>query len=242
MTVQEVFNNKAVKEVEQEILSVYFEVEKGWFRGEPQLLTIRKLLEIRKSLLDDMFEMNEAYKMLLYEFNEALSLQMIEMRKRTISLFQATKSLNLPGSYDVVGNCFLGYGYSKIHPVQTIRAKKMWAILNGCLDSYNPLYDDGAGTFRISSRDKTIDSENEMLYLGDDEIDNFNEGLDREMTKDMHLIFPFHDLYEHMEFSIFDLLWVRDFNIELKVEVDYNTYPTEDYCDDLDWGKCDFYD
>ena len=81
-----------------------------------------------------------------------------------------------------------------------------------------------------------------MLYLGDGEIDNFNEGLDREMTKDMHLIFPFHDLYEHMEFSIFDLLWVRDFNIELKVEVDYNTYPTEDYCDDLDWGKCDFYD
>ena len=200
------------------------------------------MLEVRKSLLDDMFEMNEAYKTLLYEFNEALSLQMIEMRKRTIALYQATKALHLPGSYDVEGKCLLGYGYSKIHPVQNIRAKKMWAILNGCLDNYNPLYDDGSGSFRISSRDKTIDTENEMLYLGNGEIDNFNEGLDREMTKDMHLIFPFHDLYEHMEFSIFDLLWVRDFNIELKVEVDYNTYLTEDYCDDLDWGKCDFYD
>ena len=80
-----------------------------------------------------------------------------------------------------------------------------------------------------------------MLYYSEEE-DNFNEGLDRMMTNDMHLIFPFHDLYDHMSFSIFDLLWVRDFNIEIKIEMDYHTYKADDYCDDLDWNKCDFYD
>ena len=58
----------------------------------------------------------------------------------------------------------------------------------------------------------------------------------------MHLIFPFHNLYSHMEFSIFDLLWVRDFNIEVNAEVDSNTYNNDDYGDDLDWNKSDYYD
>ena len=36
--------------------------------------------------------------------------------------------------------------------------------------------------------------------------------------------FQFHNLYEHTCFSIFDLLWVRDFNVEISVEYDYATY------------------
>ena len=36
--------------------------------------------------------------------------------------------------------------------------------------------------------------------------------------------YPFHNLYEHTSFSIFDLLWVRDFNVEISVEYDYATY------------------
>lgn len=66
----------------------------------------------------------------------------------------------------------------------------------------------------VSSRDSDIPTEHQVLYL-DDNLDNWNEGLDRKLTEDMHLIFPFHNLYSHMEFSIFNLLWVRDFNIEV---------------------------
>lgn len=242
MTVQEIFENKAVREIEKEILSLYYDVERGKIRGDAEVLAIRTLLELRMDLLNGMFEMNQEYKLLLYEFNEALSSQMIEMRKRAITFYQTLKSANIQDDFEVEGRCFLGYGYSAIHPVQTVRAKKIWAILNGCLANYNPLYDDnGAGTFRISSRDEGIDSVNQMLYYSEEE-DNFNEGLDRMMTSDMYLIFPFHDLYDHMSFSIFDLLWVRDFNIEIKIEMDYHTYKADDYCDDLDWNKCDFYD
>ena len=68
-----------------------------------------------------------------------------------------------------------------------------------------------------------LESENNMLYLSE-KTDNWNEGLNPELTSDMHLIYPFHNLYEHTCFSIFDLLWVRDFNVEISVEYDYATY------------------
>ena len=44
-----------------------------------------------------------------------------------------------------------------------------------------------------------------MLYLSE-KTDNWNEGLNPELTSDMHLIYPFHNLYEHTCFSIFDLI------------------------------------
>ena len=97
----------------------------------------------------------------------------------------------------------------------------MWDILNGTIDDFIPLYHNGFGQFRIDTYHSpvpTIESEHQMLYLSE-ETDNWNEGLDGKLTKDMHLIFAFHDLFEHMEFAIFDLLWVRDFNIELNVEI-----------------------
>ena len=62
------------------------------------------------------------------------------------------------------------------------------------------------------------------------------------MTSDLHLIFAFHDLFQHLDFSIFDLLWVRDFNIEIHVEHEYQTYKGNEYGDNLDWEKCDYFD
>jgi len=43
-----------------------------------------------------------------------------------------------------------------------------------------------------------------------------------------------------MEFSVYDLLWVRDFNIEISSEIDYET--DSDDGDFLDWDKYDFTD
>ena len=45
------------------------------------------------------------------------------------------------------------------------------------------------------------------------ETENWNEGLDKEKTKDMKLCYAFHNINAHTAFSIFDLLWVRDFYI-----------------------------
>jgi hypothetical protein len=242
--VQEIFNSTAIKEIENEILLMQHEVEKRHFEYEAGEEVIKCLLGTRKSLLNKMFVMDEESKNLLSDFNEALKAQMIEMRKRALSIYASNVNSGLLSSFTLKGRCFMGYEYSKIHPVQTMRAKKMWAVLNGSLADYMPLYMDGVDIFELDyseGNDSDFPSENQLLYL-DEKIDNWNDELDQEMTKDMHLIHPFHNLYSHMDFSIFDLLWVRDFNIELSLESDYSTYPKDTKDDDLDWSNYDFYD
>jgi hypothetical protein len=53
----------------------------------------------------------------------------------------------------------------------------------------------------------------------DDGYNNWNEGLDRELTKDLHLTRAFHNLFEHMEFAITDFIYVREFETEINIEI-----------------------
>jgi len=242
MTVQAIFNTTAVRSIEEQILFLYYETERNHWYNDENKTAIRNFLEVRKQILDSMFVLEEQNKQLLAEFNEAMKQQLIKMRKRAIELYNNVYKPDMVGHIEVIGKCFMGYEYSKIHPVQTMRAKKMWAVLNGSLDDYIFLYhEDGVDSFNISSDDPKIVSENEFLYLNE-VPNNWNEGLDREMTSDLHLTYAFHNLFSHLDFSIFDLLWVRDFNIEIHVEYDYHTYESDDYGDDLDWNKCDYQD
>ena len=217
MTIEEIFNSTAVRSIEEQILNLYHEIEGHRSTYEENKKAIRSFLEVRKRILNSMFVLDEQNKQLLAEFNEAMKQQLTEMRKRAIDLYNSVYKSDMGGSVEVEGKCFMGYEYSKIHPVQSMRAKKMWAVLNGSLDDYIFLYcEDGVNSFYINNYDPKIESENELLYLNE-ELDNWNEGLDREMTKDMHLTYAFHNLFSHLDFSIFDLLWVRDFNIEIHV-------------------------
>lgn len=231
MTIQEIYDSWPLRRLEYSILDLQRKKDKGLWGRETGVVAIRELLEHRKNLLDGMFVMDAHYKQLLYDFNEAIKEQMIEVRKRTIKLFESVSKSGLPGTMEVIGKCYLGFNYPKLHPIQDERAHKMWKILNGSDDDYMPLYDDGLGQFRISSSDDLslgYEPINRMLYCGDEPY-NCNEGLDREMTDDMMLTFQFHDLYDHMEFSIFDLLWVRDFEIELDIEMDdFHEYEGDD--------------
>ena len=242
MEIQEIFNSTAVRSIEEQILSLYHETERNHWHDDENKKAIRSLLEVRRRILNSMFVLDEKNKQLLAEFNEAMKQQLIEMRKRAIDLYNKVYQPDMDGRIEVEGKCFMGYEYSKIHPVQSMRAKKMWAVLNATLDDYIFLYsEDGVHKFFMSSYGPDIESENEFLYLNE-ELDNWNEGLDREMTEDMHLTYAFHNLFSHLDFSIFDLLWVRDFNIELHVEYDYHTYKNNEYGDDLDWEKCDYFE
>lgn len=110
------------------------------------------------------------------------------------------------GEFDMKGKLFLGYEYPSLHPIQTEIAKQLWdALTQG---GFNTLYDDGcAWSLHFSKEYPPEHSGHETLekWLGmEDENDNWNEGLDREWSKDMHLIY------------------VREFNLEVHVEFDGN--------------------
>lgn len=228
MTVQKIFETPAIKEIEEEMIHLEEDIERCHFRKPGGKDAMRTLIGIRRNLLANMFVMDEHYKTLLSEFNEALMQQLIRMRQETIKAVRAVENAGVTGDIQGIGKCFLGYRYSKLHPVQTMRAKKIWAILNGSISDYVRSYDDGVSFngYVYDIRMKP-ESENEMLYLSD-EIDNWNDELDMEMTRDMHIIFPVHNLISHTDFSIFDLLWVRDFCMEIYVESDYGTYSEEE--------------
>ena len=114
----------------------------------------------------------------------------------------------------------------------------MWNVLNGSYDEFMPLYKDGANSIYFTGQE-TIPSEKEAVYLSE-ETENWNEGIDREKTKDMKLCYAFHNLYCHTTFSILDLLWVRDFCIEINAESSHYTGSTD--WDDIDWEKYDYND
>ena len=188
MTIQEIYNSQPVRKVEFMILDCQRQSEKGLWGMETGRVAIQNLLSIRKTILNEMFVMDDYYLQLLKDFNEAMKQQMIEMRKRTITLYESVAKAELPGTIEVEGKCYFGYDYPPLHPIQDERAKRMWDILNGTIDVFIPLYHNGFGQFRIDTYHSpvpTIESEHQMLYLSE-ETDNWNEGLDREMTKDYY--------------------------------------------------------
>ena len=56
----------------------------------------------------------------------------------------------------------------------------------------------------------------------------------------MSLYHSFHNINTHTAFSIFDLLWVRDFYIDINAESSH--YTGSDDCDDIDWKDFDYND
>lgn len=98
----------------------------------------------------------------------------------------------------------------------------MWEVLNDTYDCYIPLYKDGVYGAQICLRGRSYPSEIEALWLRED-TKNWNLGLDSKLSADLDLVYTFHNLWEHTTFSIYDLLWIREFNIEIKVEYDYST-------------------
>ena len=236
MTVKEIFDQPAVKAVEIEILDIVSD-EKRYRTGKDSKLAVQHLLSVRKRILNGMFEWSDENFMLLSEFNNALVHAQCEMRERLSRLSESVNETGLE-NLEFKGNIFMSYKYSEIHPVQSIRAKKMWNVLNGSYDEFMPLYKDGANDIYFTGQE-TIPSEKEDIYLSE-ETENWNEGIDREKTKDIKLCYAFHKLYEHTTFSILDLLWVRDFCIEINAESCHNTGSTD--WDDIDWEKYDYND
>ena len=236
MTVKEIFDYPAVKAVEIEILDILRD-EKRYREGKDAKLAVQHLLSVRKRILNGMFEWTDETFSLLSDFNNALVHVQCEMRERLSRLFESVKETGLE-NLEFQGKVFLSYKYSEIHPVQSIRARKMWNVLNGSYDKFIPLYEDGVNSIYFTGQE-TIPSEKETVYISE-ETENWNEGLDREKTRGMKLCYAFHNLYEHTTFSILDLLWVRDFYIDINAESSH--YTGSDDCDDIDWKDFDYND
>ena len=162
MTVKEISDHPAVKAVEMEILDTIRDEERCR-KGEGAILAVQHLLSVRKRILKGMFEWTDEYYSLLSEFNNALVEAQCKMRERLFRLSESVRGTSLE-NLEFQGKVFMSYKYSEIHPVQSIRARKMWNVLNGSYDKFIPLYEDGVNSIYFTGQE-TIPSEKGAALL-----------------------------------------------------------------------------
>ena len=206
-------NNCGVEAIEREIIQKYNDYHRH-DSNDDVLLSLRKdiinkkMLAIQKELLPD-----------IIAFNDALREALREMYDRAYRIWD--KMINTIDEGDgeemeLTAKCYLDVDYPTLHPMQGDDRQDLWYAL--CDEDLNPLYADGISVLTLTfPRDEgyTFDS-----FIGMDcPPPNWNEGLDPVLTKDLHLISQFHNLFQHMLFSITDFIYVRKFRTEINIEI-----------------------
>lgn len=178
------------------------------------------LLSLRKHIINKQVLANQ--KELLPDiiaFNNALREALRDMYDRAHRIWD--KMINIIDEGDgeemeLTAKCYLDADYPALHPIQGDDRQELWYAL--CDEDLNPMYADGISVLTLTfPRDEnyTFDT-----FIGMDcPPPNWNEGLDLELTKDLHLISQFHNLFQHMLFAITDFIYVRKFKTEFKVEI-----------------------
>ena len=202
-----------VDTIEREIILKYNDY-RSYNSDNDVLLSLRKdtinkqVLENQKELLPD-----------IIAFNDALREALRDMYERAHRIWD--KMINIIDEGDgeemeLTAKIYLDTDYPALHPIQGEDRQDLWYAL--CDDELNPMYADGISVLTLTfPRDEnyTFDT-----FIGlDCPPPNWNEGLDPELTKDLHLISQFHNLFQHMLFAITDFIYVRKFRTEINVEI-----------------------
>ena len=115
---------------------------------------------------------------------------------------------------ELTAKLYFDYTYPELHPLQGEDRQDLWDAL--CDGDLNPMYADGVSVLMLPI-DEGIAFES---FIGMDcPPPNWNEGLDQELTKDLHLINQFHTLFQHTNFSLTDILYVRKFKTEIEIRI-----------------------
>ena len=176
------------------------------------------LLSLRKAMINErVLAHQEEILPDIIAFNDALREALREMYERAHLIWNSIKENKTFGDYlELTAKCFLSQNYPALHPLQGKERDNLWRAI--CDTGWNPLYEDGVTLPTLtfpSGLDVSFDS-----FIGMEcPPPNWNKGLDQELTKDLHLIQPFHHLFDHMNFAITDFIYVRQFETEINIEI-----------------------
>ena len=172
------------------------------------------LLEIRKTLLNELALVQQE-KLLpdIITFNDALQSALRKMYDRAHSLFAQISAIQ--PDIELTAKCYFSRKYPPLHPYQNPGRQDLWDAL--CDTGWNPLYGTGVTHSLEFPRDLGVTFE---AFIGMDcPLTNWNEGLDPELTKDLHLLNAFHNLYDHTSFALTDFIFVRDFEEKIDIHI-----------------------
>ena len=174
------------------------------------------LLSLRKDMINERVLAHQ--KEILPDiiaFNDAMTDALRELYDRTHRIWDSIKDNADFKDAEIEAKCYLSYDYPKLHPVQGKDRQDLWNAL--CDTGWNGVYEQGLSLMTLSLPEDNFSFED---FVGLDEKDNnWNEGLDREPTKDLHLTSAFHNTFEHLKFAITDFIYVREFETEINIEI-----------------------
>ena len=152
-------------------------------------------------------------------FNDALREALRDMYDRAHRIWDKTIQIideNDGEEMELEAKCYFDYTYPELHPIQGKDRQDLWDAL--CDIDLNPMYGDGISVLTLTFPRDEDGSFNSFIGM-DCPPPNWNEGLDQELTKDLHLISQFHNLFQHMNFALTDFLYVRKFKTEINIEI-----------------------
>lgn len=119
---------------------------------------------------------------------------------------------------ELIARCFLRSQYPALHPVQRKTSKAVYDALQDA--GWNEFYEDGVSLMPLRMTETGHDESFET-YIGMDCLPpNWNEGLDQKLTKDLHLICQFNQLFEHTSFALTDFIYCRDFDFQIQITLE----------------------
>lgn len=175
------------------------------------------LLKARKNFIDGIvLEHQDVLLADIIAFNEALRLALQKMYDHAHLVWAKIKNDSLFGSSkELVARCFLPSQYPALHPVHRKNSEALYGALQDT--GWNKFYEDGV-SFMPLRLAEGMEAETFDAYIGMDcPPPNWNEGLDQELTKDLHLILQFNHLFEYTNFALTDFIYCRDFESQTEI-------------------------
>lgn len=203
----------SVKEIEREIIQGYnntrcYDSDYGVLLSLRKNIINKEMLAHQKELLPNIIAFNDALREALREMYDRAH----RIWDKMIENIDETDGEEM----ELTAKCYFGADYPALHPIQGGDRQELWYAL--CDEDLNPIYADGASVLTLTfprDEDESFDS-----FIGMDcPPPNWNEGLDPELTKDLHLISQFHKLFQHMNFALTDFIYVRKFKTEINIEI-----------------------
>ena len=215
------YDEQTLQLIEEEISYIYDSDATGYPEGE-------YLLDLRKRILNEQALTREAQEELLPDiiaFNDALHDALKRMYDRAHELYRQMSAIQ--PDIMLTAKCYLAYDYPALHPYQKEDRQELFNAISDF--GWNRLYADGV-TFSLELP-RDIDMPFDSIRGMDCTPFNWNEGLDPELTKDLHINRAFHNLFDHTKFALTDFIFCRDFDFE------YSTISEEKLLNRESYGK-----
>ena len=223
MKIKEILLSDDIQRIEREIINAHKGI--GIRYRNKDYSNFACLLEIRKDLINKkVLKFQEDLIPEIVELNETLHNTLQKMYDKAYHIWIDFQKLrDWEDDIELTAECYLGPVHPARHPLQGEDRQDLWNAL--CDDELNTLYAGG-----VSLQTLTFPRDNKESFESIIGMDcpppNWNEGLDSKLTEDLHLICQFNHLFDHTYWAITDFIYVREFEIRIKVDV--NNYILND--------------